>query len=89
VATWYPIIFREFFRGTTLSLSSRNDARVDYVVTYRNMRGRPPDSGPSKVLEEFADEVPVVAIRVAGLEVAWIYARPSATGREQGPRQKP
>ncbi|TSC73178.1 MAG: dolichyl-phosphate-mannose-protein mannosyltransferase [Parcubacteria group bacterium Gr01-1014_38] len=77
VATWYPIIFREFFRGTTMSLSSRDDARVDYVVTYRNMRGRPADSGPTRVLEEFANVEPVAVIRVVGLEMAWIYARDS------------
>ncbi|TSC63093.1 MAG: hypothetical protein G01um1014106_571, partial [Parcubacteria group bacterium Gr01-1014_106] len=77
VATWYPIIFREFFHGTTMSLSSRDDARVDYVVTYRNMGGRPSDSGPTAVLEEFAGKDPVAIIRIMGREMAWIYARDS------------
>lgn len=77
VASWYPILFREFFHGTTMSLSSRDDARVDYVVTYRNMRGRPSDSGPTAVLAEFADQEPVAVIRIAGVDMAWIYARDS------------
>lgn len=77
VATWYPIIVREFFHGTTMSLSSRDDARVDYVVTYRNMHGRPADSGPTAVLEEFAHEEPAAVIHVAGVEMAWVYARNS------------
>ncbi|MDP3685322.1 MAG: glycosyltransferase family 39 protein, partial [bacterium] len=80
VASWYPAVFREFFRGKTMSLSSRDDPRVDYVVTYRNMRGRPPDAIPTAVLEEFAKQEPAAVIRVAGIEMAWIYDKDSVDG---------
>ena len=77
VASWYPVVFGEFFRGSTMSLSSRDDPRVGYVVTYRNMRGRPPDAIPTAVLAEFAQRTPVAVIRVAGMEMAWVYATDS------------
>lgn len=77
VSSWYPAVFREFFRGTTMSVSSRDDPRVDYVVTYRNMRGRPPDAIPTAVLAEFAQRTPAAVIRVAGVEMAWVYAKDS------------
>lgn len=73
VASWYPAVFREFFRGQTMSLSSRDDPRVSFVVLYRNMRGRDPDSPSTAILEEYADEQPIATIRVLDQEQAWIY----------------
>lgn len=73
VASWYPAVFSEFFHGKTLSLSSRHDPRVAYVVLYRNMRGRSPDSAASGILQEFSSREPVAVVRVLGVETAWIY----------------
>lgn len=77
VATWYPEVFREFFRGISMTLSSRDDPRVDYVVLYRNMYGRSPEHRASAVVAEFRNQEPVAVIRVLGVEMAWIYARDS------------
>jgi len=77
VASWYPAVFSEFFRGKVMSLSSRDDPRVAYVVLYRNMRGRSPDSAATGILEEFSGIEPAAVVRVLGLEMAWIYATDS------------
>ncbi len=73
VATRYPVVFQEFFHGVTMSLSSRNDHRVDYVILYRSMRGRSKDSSATEILAEYATRVPVRTIRVLGKDLAWIY----------------
>lgn len=73
VASWYPAVFREFFSGQTMSLSSRDDPRVSYVVLYRNMRGRAPDAAASVILDEFRVRDPVATVRVLGREVAWVH----------------
>lgn len=73
VASWYPAVFREFFRGQTMSLSSRDDPRVSFVVLYRNMRGRGPDNPSTAILGEYANKRPGATIRVLGQEQAWIY----------------
>ncbi len=73
VPSWYPRVFHEFFRGTTMSLSSRDDHRVSHVVLYRNMRGRAADSGASEILREFEGRKPVAVVRIFEREMAWIY----------------
>lgn len=77
VASWYPAVFSEFFLGKTMSLSSRHDPRVAYVVLYRNMRGRAPDSAAADILKEFAERTPVAVVKILGIEMAWIYATDS------------
>lgn len=78
VASWYPAVFGEFFDGHTMSLSSRDDPRVDFVVLYRNMAGRAPDAASTDILHEFRGEKPAWVARVRGREVAWAYAKQSA-----------
>ncbi len=78
VASWYAPVFREFFHGTTMTLSSRDDARVTHVVLYRNMRGRPADDRATGILDEFSGRTPVATVHVLGREVAWIYATDSS-----------
>lgn len=73
VASWYPSVFQEFFRGATMSLSSRGDHRVTHVVLYRNMRGRAEDSAATDILREFAEKKPAAVITVLGQEMAWVY----------------
>ncbi|KKT93845.1 MAG: hypothetical protein A3E37_03290 [Candidatus Andersenbacteria bacterium RIFCSPHIGHO2_12_FULL_46_9] len=73
VASWYPGVMRTYFQGKTMSLSSRHDDRVGYVVTYRNMYGRGEDELASNVLKELADKVPEHVIRITGKEYVWIY----------------
>jgi 4-amino-4-deoxy-L-arabinose transferase-like glycosyltransferase len=73
VASWYPGVMRTYFQGKTMSLSSRHDDRVGYIVTYRNMHGRGEDELGSNVLKELADKVPEHVIKIAGQEYVWIY----------------
>jgi len=73
VASWYPGVMRAYFRGKTMSLSSRNDDRVGFVVTYRNMHGRAPDDIATNVLGEFADKEPVHVVSIGGSEYVWVY----------------
>lgn len=73
IASWYPGVVRTYFQGRTMSLSSRNDDRVGYVVTYRNMRGRGLDDVATNVLEEFEDRQPVHTASIMGVEYVWVY----------------
>ncbi len=73
IASWYPGVTRTYFKGTTMSLSSRDDDRVGYVVTYRNMYGREPDDVASNVLDEFRDKKPVYVVEIQGEPYAWVY----------------
>ncbi len=73
VATWYPKVFENFFTGTTLSLSSRNDDRIAFVVTYRNMGGRGNEHIATSVLEEFSSKDPVHTVFIKGIPYAWVY----------------
>jgi len=73
IASWYPGVMRTYFAGKTMSLSSRHDDRVGYVVTYRNMGGRAPDDIATNVLDEFRGREPVHVIEIGGQEYVWIY----------------
>lgn len=73
VASWYPGILRTYFKGKTMSLSSRHDDRVGYIVTYRNMYGRGEDDIATNVLKELADKIPEHVVRIAGEDYVWIY----------------
>ncbi len=73
VATWYPSVLRPFFQGKTMSLSSINDYRVGYVVTYRNMGGRAQDSQASDVLDEVKKLPLMHVVKIKGVPYVWIY----------------
>ncbi|MFH1354147.1 MAG: glycosyltransferase family 39 protein [bacterium] len=73
IASWYPGVTETYFNGKTMSLSSRDDERVGYVVTYRNMAGRAPDDIASNVLDEYQDKNPVHTIKIGGQEYVEIY----------------
>lgn len=73
VASWYPSVLAVFFKGKTLSLSSREDDRVGFVVSYRNMMGRGPDDIATHVLREFAVKTPVHTVEIRGVPYAWVY----------------
>lgn len=73
IASWYPAVMSHYFGGKTLSLSSRDDGRVAFVVTYRNMSGRALDSIATSVLEEYQDQEPAKVISIGGLPYVWIY----------------
>jgi hypothetical protein len=79
VASWYPGVLRTYFDGTTMSLSSRDDDRVGFVVTYRNMEGRPEDDTASNTLDEFKGRKADHIIYIQGVPYVWIY-------RTLGPR---
>lgn len=73
IASWYPSVMAPYFRGKTMSLSSRNDKRVGYVVLYRNMEGRARDTIASDVLDEFKNKEPVYVVDIMGTPYVWIY----------------
>ncbi|MEX1997155.1 MAG: hypothetical protein WEA04_00545 [Candidatus Andersenbacteria bacterium] len=73
IASWYPGVMRTFFKGTTLSLSSRHDERVGFVVVYRNMGGREQDDIATSVLEELRDREPEHVVYIGGKPYVWIY----------------
>ncbi len=73
VATWYPRVFSHYFTGTTMSLSSRHDDRVGFIVTYRNMGGREKDDIATAVLQELQDTEPVHTVSIGGEPYVWIY----------------
>lgn len=73
IASWYPSVTSSYFNGRTMSLSSREDHRVGYVVLYRNMGGRQRDSIASDVIDEFRGRAPEHVITIQGTPYAWIY----------------
>ncbi|MBI1833769.1 MAG: phospholipid carrier-dependent glycosyltransferase [Candidatus Andersenbacteria bacterium] len=73
IASWYPSVISPFFEGRTMSLSSRDDHRVGYVVTYRNMLGRAGDTIASDVLDEFRNQVPAHTVYIQGMPYVWVY----------------
>lgn len=73
IASWYPDVTGTYFTGKTMSLSSRDDHRVGYVVIYRNMGGRAPDDIASNVLDEYKGRQPVHVVTIQGKPYVWIY----------------
>lgn len=73
VSSWYPSVFAAYFDGKTMSLSSRDDHRVSFLVAYRNMGGRAPDDIASNVLDELKGKQPVHTIEIRGIPYVWIY----------------
>ncbi len=73
VASWYPNVMRPYFQGKVFSLSARDDYRVGYIITYRNMGGRALDDQASNVLDEVKDKTPVHTVSIHGVPYAWIY----------------
>ena len=73
VASWYPGVFGTYFDGKTMSLSSRHDDRVGYVVLYRNMAGRGPDDEASGIFAEFANQEPASVFSLHGVPYVWVY----------------
>lgn len=73
IASWYPGVTGTYFNGKTTSLSARDDQRVGFVVTYRNMGGRAQDDIASNVLDEFVNQKPEHIVTINGVPYAWIY----------------
>jgi hypothetical protein len=73
VASWYEKALAPYFKGKAFSLSARDDYRVAYVVTYRNMGGRAGDDQASNVLDEYVDQEPVHVIKIGGVPYVWVY----------------
>jgi hypothetical protein len=91
IASWYPSVIQTYFVGKTMSLSSRDDYRVQYLVLYRNMGGRGPDTQASAVLAEMRNRTPVHTVYIQNVPYVWIYATrsvgsfPRTVGEIQGP----
>lgn len=76
VSSSSPEILRAFFEGTILSLQSRNNKQIDYVVLDRGMFGRDKKSSTTAILNEYYPEkTPEKTIVLNGLEYVWIYSK--------------
>jgi hypothetical protein len=73
VASWYPGVLGTYFDGKTMSLSSRDDDRVGFVVLYRNMLGRARDDIASNVLDEFRGQEPEHIVLIDDKPYALIF----------------
>lgn len=73
VASWYPGVLSTYFNGKTMSLSSRDDHRVGFVVLYSNMQGRAPDTIASDVLDEFRNRQPEHVVYIHEKPYAFVY----------------
>jgi hypothetical protein len=71
IASWYPSVMAHYFKGKVLSLSSRDDHRVAFVVLYRNMGDRGGEA--ADILAEYQGREPVHTVYIHGIAYAWIY----------------
>lgn len=73
VASWYPRVLGVYLEGQAISLERRADERTDFVVLYRNMLGREPDSLASQAWADFVDQEPVFVYEIQGVPYVWVY----------------
>ena len=73
VASFYPVEFSYRFQGNTKPAHEWDTNNVDYVVLYRAMLQRGPDSWEKDVLNQFTDKTPEKIIKLGNIEYAWIY----------------
>lgn len=71
VATWYSNVFSKFFIGRSLDVDKNKE--TDYVVIYRNMKGRAPEDPVTAVFKEFESRTPEKTIIIKNIEYVWIY----------------
>lgn len=75
VASLYPTEFDYNFVGQVIPLNHYHDANADYVVLYRALFERGPDTWQTDILNQFADQAPEKIITLNGLDYLWIYKR--------------
>jgi len=75
VASLYPTEFDYNFVGQVIPLNHYHDANADYVVLYRALYERGPDTWQTDILNQFANQTPEKIITLNGLNYLWIYKR--------------
>lgn len=75
VASLYPTEFDYNFVGQVIPLNHYHDANADYVVLYRALFERGPDTWQTDILNQFANQTPEKIITLNGLNYLWIYKR--------------
>lgn len=76
VASFYPRVFSYFYNGTgeVTLLSHIPEANTGYVVLYRSMFERAPDSPESDLLAEYLKrETPLHTVYINNLPYAWVF----------------
>lgn len=76
-ASYYPNEFAEKFVGKTVPAHQFAESSVDYVVIYRAMLEREPDSWETDAVSTFKQKKPEKIISFNGIEFAWIYRKGS------------
>jgi len=78
VASFYPESFREYFRGSTISLRYGPEDQgwllSDYVVFYVSQVQR--ELPTSDMVSFFRNQTPEHVVTINGLEYAWVYPSP-------------
>lgn len=74
VVSYYPRVLSEFYDGQVERLVHANEPRYKYVVLYRSMFERLPDSYESPFIAKYLDrETPLFVANVNGLPFAWVF----------------
>lgn len=75
VAAPNPTEFAYNFHGEVTPLNRHEEDSVDYVVLYRSLLERDPDSVETDILNHYRSQVPEKVIYLGGLPYIWIYKK--------------
>ncbi len=75
VAAPYPTEFAYNFKGEVTPLNRHEENNVNYVVLYRSLFERDPDSVETDILNFYKNKPPEKIISLGGLPYIWIYAK--------------
>lgn len=74
VAAPYPTEFAYNFKGEVTPLNRHEEDSVDYVILYRSLLERKPDSVETDIVNFYKDKTPEKIISLGGLPYIWIYS---------------
>lgn len=76
VASWYPEELGAYTTAQVAHINAHEQAKVQYVILYRNMFGRSPDHYANNFIDEYYKKrKPVFVARIADKEFAWVYKK--------------
>lgn len=75
VAAPYPTEFAYNFNGEVVSLTRHEEDSINYVVLYRSLFERDPDSWETDVLNHYKNKAPEKIISLGGLPYFWIFQK--------------
>lgn len=75
VGAYYSRVFDYFYPGEVVPISHYREANPDYVVLYRSMFERGPDSMETDIINNFllTGKTPAHVVTINGLPYAWIF----------------